>query len=319
MRSAGPTVIVSLMLGCGGGSGTGSGTGTDTGTGPGTSGEGTDTIGFSTGGSGEQPTTGGPSTGATDTAVVPTGTGEPGTGDTTTSTGDTTTSTGTTGPDDTGETADDTTAGPALCGMNGPDIDIILEHDGEDLGCEDIEFIGSRPLGDQPGPVFKLDGCPCGSECEQADPWTLTIEAPGDLMPLIQDCPQIVVQREMTPNGCEMTGAWISDGPGPDLNVGLGWWTVGRTFEVIDRVGPELEFSAIPVEVCECADCCEAPTRFDLQFTFNNKTVTIPEGGQDHIERGGSFTFHNFQSHTTGICEDPPAVAWLISNALVPP
>ena len=229
------------------------------------------------------------------------------TSDTTSDTG-TTTDTGTTG---TGTTSTGTTGGVMGCGMDGPQIDANLVHLGVDPGCGPVEFIGTN-MSDSSGPVYALDGCPCGANCLKPDPWTLTLDMPLDWLPgKLPVCPRIVVERQKSKQGCELVGFAVWDSQAPNA---LADFHAGSLLGPIAAAKAELKVEQIVAEECDCDNCCSTPTRLDLKFSIAQKSGTLAEG--EELSLGGGegdvngYAVKNFQSHLSGICDDSPHIDW---------
>ena len=231
------------------------------------------------------------------------------TSDATISTSDTTSDTGTT--TDTSTTGTGTTGGVMGCGMDGPQIDANLVHLGVDPGCGPIEFIGTN-MSDSSGPVYALDGCPCGANCLKPDPWTLTLDMPLDWLPgKLPVCPRIVVERQKSKQGCELVGFAVWDSQAPNA---LADFHAGSLLGPIAAAKAELKVEQIVAEECDCDNCCSTPTRLDLKFSIAQKSGTLAEG--EELSLGGGegdvngYAVKNFQSPLSGICDDSPHIDW---------
>lgn len=289
-------------------------------------------------GSGNPSTGGDPTTSATTMPIPTTGSGTSVGSDTATDSG--TTSTVTTDPTQatsdgttidpsagtsTGEpgssssggsstTTDGTTGGVMGCGMEGPQIDANLVHLGEDPGCGALEFIGTN-ASDSSGPVYALDGCPCGANCLKPDPWTLTLDVPMDWLPgKIPVCPRIVVERQKSKQGCELVGIAIWDSQEPA--DALAHYYAGSMLGPLAAAKPGLKVEQIEAETCDCGNCCNVPTRLDLKFSIAQKSGTLAEGEQLSLSNGegdsNPYEVKNFQSHLSGICDDSPHIDWVM-------
>ena len=218
------------------------------------------------------------------------------------------TSTSTTDPG----TSSSTTGAAMGCGMDGPEIDATLVHLGVDPGCGPLEFIGQNTT-DSPGPVYGLDGCPCGANCLKPDPWTFTLDMPIDWLPgKIPACPRIVVERQKSKQGCELVGIAIWDSQEPA--DALARYYAGSLLGPLVAAQPGLKVEPIEAETCDCRNCCNVPTRLDLKFSIAQKSGTLAEGEQLSLSNGegdsNPYEIKNFQSHLSGICDDSPHIDW---------
>lgn len=234
------------------------------------------------------------------------------TSDATISTSDTTSDTGTTTDTSTTGTSTGTTGGGLGCGMDGPEIDANLVHLGVDPGCGPVEFIGTN-MSDSSGPVYALDGCPCGANCLKPDPWTLTLDMPIDWLPgKLPVCPRIVVERQKSKQGCELVGFAVWDSQEP--KDALAHFHAGSMLGPIAAAKPELQVEQLEAETCDCDNCCNIPTRLDLKFSIAQKTATLAEGEEMSLGGGEGdpvgYAIKNFQSHLSGICDDSPHIDW---------
>ncbi len=241
----------------------------------------------------------------TEPATTEPATTEPGT---TTTTGDTTT--GDTTDTSTGDTTDTTDTGGGLCGADGPEVDATLVHIGEDPGCGPLEFTGTNyELG--AGPTYMLDGCPCGAQCIKPDPWTFSVTAPADWLPgPLPVCPRIVIERQNSKQGCQLVGLAIWDTEEPDAAPAV--YHAGHALGPIVAATGELATEQTVVEECDCDFCCNTPARYDLTFATLGGEATIAEGDFGMI--GGpelGYAIANFQSHLSGLCDDPAAIDWV--------
>ncbi|HEY0134339.1 MAG TPA: hypothetical protein VGB85_09675 [Nannocystis sp.] len=251
------------------------------------------------------------------------------TGQTTTTAGTATSEPGTTSPPPTTEpgtatseattagTTDDTTAGDTdtdtgsgVCGGEGTVIDATLVHVGQDPGCGALEFTGSN-YDLAPGPIYALDGCPCGANCLKPDPWTFTLDVPQEWLPkAVPACPRIVVERQMSKAGCELVGVAIWDMQEPEGAPAI--YHAGSLLGPIAAAADQITIESVVAEECECADCCSVPTRWDLGFGGLKSAVTIAEGQTGMLgDQDLGFEIINFQSHISGICDDSPAIDWV--------
>jgi hypothetical protein len=269
--------------------------------------------------SGPDPSSSDGPTGASTMDTTGAGVGETGVG--TTGTGASETDVG--GSSSDGSSAGGTTGGANACDLDGPEVAVSLVHDGAPPpACGAIEFTG-RALEPVLGPVHALDSCPCGEVCPQADPWTLSIDAPDDLLPWTPVCLRVVIEQEVGPIGCELVGAAIWDLAAPELPA---LWIAGRRLAVIAAVAPELSLASTPVVSCECEDCCEVPERYDLTFTSKAyaDSAQVPEGEQALLINpggscdGGCYQAANLQSHRSGVCDTAPEVAWVLAHFFTP-
>ena len=230
-----------------------------------------------------------------------------------TTTGDTTTDTTTT---DT--TTGDTTTGVILgCGMDGPEIEAnLVRVDEPPPPCGALEFKGQNQA-DSPGPIYMLDGCPCGANCLKPEPWTFTIDAPKDWLPgKLPKCPRIVVERQMGKAGCELVGVSIWDAQA-DKSPAL--YHAGSLLGPIAAAKSELMTASIVAEECDCDNCCSSPTRLDLKFTALGGSAIVSEGASDELGNADlAYQVMNFQSHLSGICDDAPAIDWAMRLVVKP-
>lgn len=277
--------IVLLAAACGDDTTTTSFGGTSTGE-PGTTGPGTG-----------EPTTAGPTTEPTTDATTQPGTDTATTGPDTTGPGTaSTTEPGTTGG---------TTGGAGLCGEEGESIHAELLHVGDAPPCGPLEFTGQL-VSDPKGPVWMLDGCPCGADCLQPDPWSFTLTSPAEWLPVLPACPVIVVERVMGFAVCEFASVSIWDAQKPDEPA---FYHAGAGLSPTQAAAEELELARSTVETCDCDFCCAAPELWDLEFTHLGAKATASEGATVPI---GGFTAVNFESHLSGLCDAPLDVSWVL-------
>ncbi len=207
-------------------------------------------------------------------------------------------------------TTDGTTGGVMGCGMDGPEIDANLVHLGVDPGCGPIEFAGTNNS-DSSGPVYALDGCPCGANCLQPDPWTLTLDVPMAWLPgKIPVCPRIVVERQKSKQGCELVGVsiWDAQAEGEPAR-----YHAGSQLGPIAAAEAELQLEQIEAETCDCGNCCNVPTRLDLQFSALGDSTTLAEGQTGSVANNQFlYEIQNFQSHLSGICDDKQHIDWVM-------
>ena len=258
------------------------------------------------------PTTGSASESNSDATTHPgTATSDPtvttDTPDTTTDTPDTTTEPGTTTTSDTSTT--DTTTGGDLCGADGPVIEATLMHDVVP-DCGPIEFTGQNQMNNA-GPVYALDGCPCGANCIIPDPWTFTIDAPADWGPgFLPKCPRIIVERQKSKQGCELVGVAIWDAQ--ELEGSAALYHAGSLLGPIQAVVGQIGLEQVTVNECACDGCCSPPALLDLNFTALKTEALISEGQEGMLgDADLGYKVKNFQSHLSGICDDSPAIDWV--------
>lgn len=212
---------------------------------------------------------------------------------------------------------DTTTGGVVGCGMDGPEVEATLVHAGVEPGCGTIEFNGTN-ISDSQGPVYALDGCPCGANCLKPDPWTFTLDVPKDWQPgKLSACPRIVVERQMSKAGCELVGVSIWDTKEPGKLPAR--FHAGSLLGPIAAAQGELQLEQIVAEECDCDNCCNTPTRLDLKFTTLADSLTLAEGAEGTV--GGNEVGYNvksFQSHLSGICDDAPAIDWVMKRFVAP-
>jgi len=213
-----------------------------------------------------------------------------------------------------GTSTGDTTGGVMGCGMEGPEIEASLEHVGEQAACGAIEFSGSN-FADDAGPVYMLDGCPCGANCLKPDPWTFTLDVPQGWLPgKLPACPRIVVERQMGKQGCELIGVAIWDAQEPKNNPAR--YHAGSLLGPIAAAQGELKLEEIVAEECDCDFCCNVPTRFDLKFSALGDSTTIAEGGQGSLASNEfAYDIEVFQSHVSGLCDDSPHIDWAMKRS----
>jgi hypothetical protein len=237
--------------------------------------------------------------------------------DTTDASGTTTTGT------DTGTTDDSTTGGVMGCGFDGPRLDATLVHDNDQPPppCGTVEFTGQN-MAMSPGPIYALDGCPCGNDCFAPDPWTFSLDVPAGALPLqMPVCPRIVMERTMSKAGCELVGVaiWELD-PASDIDVP--WYVAGSLLGPIAAVQDDLDVAQIGAEECaECDGCCNDGARYDLEFSALGDSLVLPENGAGTLDKPGDdfhYNVTNYQSHLTGLCDDSPQVDWIVSLELEP-
>ena len=203
-----------------------------------------------------------------------------------------------------------TTTGAGLCGGDGIVVDATLVHVGEDPGCGALEFIGSN-YDLAPGPIYALDGCPCGANCIKPDPWTLTLDVPKEWLPgQVPACPRIVVERQLSKAGCELVGVAIWDTQEPEGSPAL--YHAGSLLGPIAAAADQIAIESVVAEECDCDDCCSVPTRWDLAFTGLKAAVTVAEGQTGLLgDKDLGFEIINFESHISGICDESPAIDWV--------
>lgn len=253
-------------------------------------------------------TTGEPGT----TSASATGTTDATEGPATSASTDPTATTTTTGPGTTGEpgtgTSDGssgTTGGVQQCGVDGEQVDAELLHDGEPNPCGPITFTGQL-VSDPKGPAWMLDGCPCGANCLKPDPWSFTMQAPLDWLPVLPVCPKIVVERQMGFGVCEFVALSIWDEQ--QVNAPA-LYHAGHGFQVVAEAQKELKVSDVAVQTCECDFCCGPPELWDIAFDHLGNQVTLAEGDSAVLDK---FTAINFESHSSGICDAPLSVHWAL-------
>lgn len=265
--------------------------------------------------SGDDPTTGGDDNSASGTTTAPDTTT---TASTTTTTADDTTSGSTSTPETTTSdttTADDTTGGTMIgCGLEGPEVEATLVHDGfPPPPCGTFEFVGQNQVMDM-GPVFHLDACPCDSDCFAPDPWTFTLDVPAEALPAVMPiCPRIVVERQMGKQGCELVGVTILETQNQDWP--FPYYVAGSLLGPPAAATPDLTVEQTVAESCECDFCCNSPERYDLEFAIEGDMLSLEEASSGQL--GDPTDMHydvfNFQSHYSGICDDSPAIDWVVS------
>jgi hypothetical protein len=299
-----PLLLLALLTACGDDTTTTSFGGSSS-TDPGTTGQ--STVDPTTDGPTTDPgTTNNPTTAGTGTSTTTTGTT-----DTTDTTGvpGTSNTTETTGPDTTGPDTTGTTGGSGVCGVEGEHITAELVHVAEPAPCGSLEFTGQL-VSDPKGPAWMLDGCPCGANCLKPDPWTLTMTAPGEWLPVLPACPRIVVDRQQGKGGCEFVAISVWDGQNPDLPA---LYHAGRGFQPTVAAAKELTLAANSVEQCDCDFCCDAPELWDIDVDHLGAKATVAEGATVPL---GKFNFRNFESHTTGLCDAPLDVHWALRQGM---
>lgn len=259
--------------------------------------------GSSTGTTGQstmEPTTAGPTT-SPGTTANPTTAGT----STTTSTTD---PPGTTSVPGTTATSGPDTGGPGVCGVEGEHLGADLVHVAEPAPCGSLEFTGQL-VSNPKGPAWMLDGCPCGASCLKPDPWTLTITAPGEWLPVLPACPRIVVDRQQGKGGCEFVAISVWDGQADQPAI----YHAGRGFQPTAAGAQELSLAPKSVQQCDCADCCSPPELWDIDVDHLGAQATVAEGATVPL---GKFNFRNFESHTSGLCDAPLDVHWALRQGM---
>jgi hypothetical protein len=262
------------------------------------------------------PTTNGPTSDPTGpstatTSATTTSTSETTSTDTTSTPGTTTTTDGeTTGPATSGPDTTGTTGNSGQCGVDGDSIVAELVHVGEMPPCGPLEFTGQ--LASNPkGPVWQLDGCACGANCLIPDPWTFTMTAPAQWLPTLPECPRIVVERQqMGFAGCEFAAVSIWDSQNPDQPA---FYHAGHGFAATQAAAGELSLAEKSVGQCACDDCCTPPELFDIAVEHLGAKAIVAEGETVPV---GKFTFANFESHSSGICDVAPDVHWALRQGM---
>jgi len=208
----------------------------------------------------------------------------------------------------TGETTDTTTGTGDMCGSEGPVIEATLIHDVMP-DCGAVEFTGQNQMNNA-GPIYALDGCPCGANCLIPDPWTFTIDAPDDWGPgFLPKCPRIIVERQKSKKGCELVGVAIWDASEPEGAPPV--YHAGSLLGPIQAVIGQLGVEQVTVAECECDGCCSPPALLDLGFTAFKTDAVIGEGQEGMLgDAELGYQVKNFQSHLSGICDDSPAIDW---------
>lgn len=250
---------------------------------------------------------------AVPTTDVPTTGGGPGTitGITTdTTTGETTSATGPTSDPGTsvGPTSDPgtTTEGPGVCGVDGPHVAVsLVQIDEPPSPCGPIEFTGTR-ISDEKGPVWMLDGCACGQNCLIPDPWSLNVSAPPEWLPLIPECPRIVVDRAMAFGGCEFTGISVWDLADPNAPA---VYHAGHGFSPTQAAQGELELASQSLGTCACDGCCGPDELFRLHFDMGGMVLVLDEGESGKL---GAHDVINLESHQRGLCDASSDVHWVV-------
>jgi hypothetical protein len=296
-----------------------------------TTGTGTNSATDSTGTTADP--TGDPDTTATSTDPGPTTSGDDvsasGT-ETTTTTTVSTSESSTTAPDDTTTTTstpgttttgDESTTGDEAsdtgvmlgCGFDGPQLDAVLVHDGfPPPPCGTFEFTGQNIVMDA-GPVYHLDGCPCDNDCFAPDPWTFTLDVPFDALPAVMPiCPRIVVERQMSKAGCELVGVTIDELQNKDWP--LPYYVAGSLLGP-PEAADDLALTQDSVEVCACDGCCSPPERYDLEFEIMGESLVLAEDEMGVLgdPNDRHYAVKNYQSHLSGICDDSPAIDWVVN------
>ena len=112
-----------------------------------------------------------------------------------------------------------------------------------------------------------------------------------------------------------MVGVAIWETENADIPVP--WYVAGSLLGPIDAVKNALMVETIDAENCgACPGCCNDSERWDLKFSALGDTLVLPEDGNGTLDKAGD-TFHynvtNYQSHLSGICDDSPAIDWIVS------
>ena len=228
----------------------------------------------------------------------------------------TTTATGTTTTGDestTGDTSGDT--GTMIgCGFDGPQLDAALVHiDNPPPPCGTFEFSGQNVAMDT-GPVYNLDGCPCDSDCFAPDPWTFTLDVPAKALPAVMPiCPHIIVERQMSKQGCELIGVTIYELQNNDWP--LPYYVAGSLLGPPQAAADDLKVTQDSVEMCACDGCCNPPERYDLEFEIEGEALSLAEGEMGVLGDPNDLHYDvtNYQSHYSGICDDSPAIDWVVN------
>jgi len=216
--------------------------------------------------------------------------------------------TGTSGPvtttldSATGDTAA-TSGGPDACGVPGEIVDAVLEHVGLPAPCGPLEFTGQR-ISDPKGPSWMLDGCTCGADCFQEDPWTFALTLPADHLPELPECPRIVVDRAEGFGGCEFVAVSIWDAMTPAAPA---FFHAGRGFTATAAAQAELALSDVVRASCPCEGCCGDGLLWAIQFDLLGQQAIVDEGETQVL---GAHRLVNFESHSSGLCDAPVGVHW---------
>lgn len=224
---------------------------------------------------------------------------------TTSTTGDTTGEPGTSGSTGEPGSTGGSTGGAEQCGVDGEDIDAVLVHGDGPAPCGPLEFTGQL-VSDPKGPAWVLDGCPCGANCLKPDPWSFTMTAPLDWLPVLPVCPRIVVERQMGFGVCEFVGVSIWDNQAQNAPA---FYHAGHGFQVVAAAQKELKVAESEVKTCDCDFCCSSPILWDIAFDHLGNQATVAEGQTAALEK---FTAINFEAHSSGICDDTLAVHWAV-------
>jgi hypothetical protein len=204
------------------------------------------------------------------------------------------------------ETTTTETTGGGACGVDGPDVGAELVHVGKPDPCVPLEFTGTR-MGDEKGPVWQLDGCPCGDNCLVPDPWSFTAQGPAEWFPLLPACPRIVVDRIPGFGGmCQFVAVsvWDLEAPGQPAV-----YHAGRGFTPTGAAAGELTITPHSLQTCDCEGCCQPAELWDLQLTLGGADITLGEGESGALGQRDAI---NFESHHSGLCDAPPDSHWAI-------
>jgi len=199
----------------------------------------------------------------------------------------------------------DSTTGDGVCGVDGDSVAAELVQMGKPVPCGPLEFTGTRISG-QKGPMWQLDGCACGDSCLIPDPWTLNVQTPAAWLPLLPECPRIVVDRAEGFGGCRFVAisVWDLAAPGEPAV-----YHAGSGLTPTQAGSGELTITPHSIDTCDCMGCCQPAELWDLQFNLAGADVTLSEGESAPLGQRNAI---NFESHHIGLCDAPLDAHWVI-------
>ncbi len=213
--------------------------------------------------------------------------------------------------DTTDATSDSGTDTDDLCMYAGSDqLDVEL-RDLEDppQGCPKLEFNGR--LTEAGDGVWKLDNCPCGSECLLPDPWELTVDAPDIYMPEVPECLRIVYQQSQGFDlECHFNG--IAIWPTEPEDAPMVWLAGGEVPDDVVDVAMQSEVEA----TCACEGCCADDELHSLRFEAYGEELHLQETESGELpgpQLGFVYDTINFRSHVSGECDTTErAFQWVL-------
>lgn len=185
----------------------------------------------------------------------------------------------------------------------------LINVDEPNPTCQTLEFFGR--VEEVEGNTWKLDNCPCGSECLLPDPWELTVEGPANYMPEVPDCVRIIYETTQGFDmSCHFSGVamWpteVEDRPLVYLAGG----------SVVNEVG-EVTLDTPLEATCPCEGCCGDDQLYSLSFAANGGELALQETESGELpghQNGFVFDAINFRSHASGLCDtDEPVFLWVL-------